>query len=266
MLLQKQIFLIALLFAWTGISRSQTVIHSDSTLLTGSIKDNCFSISHPPLLDSLVNFGKTFLHKPYNYRVNNQTRFDCSGFTSYVYDNFGYSLKRSSAEQAQQFDKITRDQLQTGDLVFFSGRRNNSKVGHVGIIVTVGENGKFDFIHSSNHSGIVISKSEEDYYAKRYIRAGRVVNDSTHLQFQESLANKVQEKAIDAENLTKLANNLSSPTLTQNHLVVKGDSLYAIARKYGISVNDLKKFNQLKGDKILPKQLLRITAQNNSVL
>lgn len=256
--LLKHIFLIVIIIAWANTSRAQLVTKSDTSINLSSIIDNS-CISHPPLLDSLIDFGKQYLNKPYNFKVNNQTRFDCSGFTSYVYDNFGYSLKRSSAEQARQFEKVKRDELQTGDLVFFSGRKNNNQVGHVGIVVTVGENGRFDFIHSSNHSGIVISKSEENYYAKRYIKAGRVIIDSINTALQESLANKLQEGTFNVENLTNLVNKQSPSTLSHSHRVVKGDSLYAIARKYGISVNDLKKYNHLTSDRIQLKQVLRVS-------
>lgn len=262
----KQIILVIIVLLLTSATNAQTYTKSTAATITDSIQKNYSSFVPLSMIDSLVSFGKRFLHKPYNYRLDHQTRFDCSGFTSYVYSNFGYLLKRSSHEQAKQFDKINRDNLKTGDLVFFSGRRNNNQVGHVGIVVTVEEDGKFDFIHSSNHSGVVISKSEENYYAKRYIRAGRVINDSTKVRFQQSMANEVQEEAFNVENLSTLVNNQSPPTLTQNHLVVKGDSLYAIARKYGITVNDLKKYNHLTSDRIQPKQLLKVTNQDNPVL
>lgn len=176
---KQLILLVCMLWCSTAIN-GQTETKNASLDIIDSIQKNYITPTHHPLVDSLLNFSKQFLNKPYNYRVNPTTKFDCSGFASYIYSNFGYSLKRSSYEQAKQLDTIHRDQLKSGDLVFFSGRKNNQQVGHVGIVVNVTENGKFEFIHASNHSGIVISKSEETYYARRFIKAGRVIHDNTY--------------------------------------------------------------------------------------
>lgn len=238
----------------------------DSTLITTISTDTTFNPLHTKqsghITDSLISFAKKYLKKPYHYRPNPQVRFDCSGFSSYVYDHFGYKLKRSSAEQAEQFRKIDRTQLKTGDLVFFSGRRNNRHVGHVGIVVNAYENGKFDFIHSSNQSGIVISHSDENYYTKRYIKAGRVIEENAATVAQtETTANTPDQLSINNTGKTEIQNVQPEPRPAVYHHVKKGDTLYSIARKYGITVNTLKRQNKLTGDKILPKQKLIITEQ-----
>lgn len=260
MSLPKQIIILFSIFFLSSLSFSQTLSTDIHSAPTDSTTGNIALQQQLSLTDSIINFGKKFLKKPYNYRPNNQTRFDCSGFASYVYGNFGYQLKRSSAEQAQQFGKVDRHQLKTGDLVFFSGRSRSSRVGHVGIVVNACEDGKFDFIHSSNQSGIVISKSDEAYYAKRYITAGRVINDSSSMVVRSFPTTKTQQESLIAENTP--TNNTVAQTKeiihTQYHTVKKGDTLYSISRKYGMSVNELKKNNQLNSDKIMPEQQLKI--------
>lgn len=216
------------------------------------------------LSDSLVNFGKKFLHKPYHYRPNSQIRFDCSGFASYVYSNFGYQLKRSSAEQAEQAEKVDLSELKTGDLVFYSGRRKSSRVGHVGIVVSTKENGKFDFIHSSVQSGIVISGSDENYYSSRFIKAGRVITMDTLLTVNYSPTTTTHQPATIDLTIENTTNSTSSDPEVKDintavyYMVKTGDTLYSISRKYRISVSLLKKNNQLKSDKIMPKQQLII--------
>jgi LysM repeat protein len=257
---------LTLLFLLTGLtlfsfSYAQEVVESDTAFSIHSDTSSYHIPTQQPeiIIDSLISFAKGYLRKPYNYRPYEHVRFDCSGFSSYVYGQFGYALKRSSAEQARQFNQIERTQLKTGDLVFFSGRRNNNLVGHVGIVVNTYENGKFDFIHASNQSGIVISHSDEDYYARRYIKAGRVINANTSISENAELA--IQKPDQDTTNNKEIYpehNETPAPALTY-HDVQKGDTLYAIARKYGISVANLKKQNQLNTDKILPKQRLIIT-------
>ncbi|MDD4489287.1 MAG: NlpC/P60 family protein [Paludibacter sp.] len=237
---------------------------TDSTATTTSSTDITFNQIHPQqkglITDSLISFAKKYLKKPYNFRPNPHVRFDCSGFSSYVYSQFGYTLKRSSAEQAKQFNKIDKTQLKAGDLVFFSGRRNNKHVGHVGIVVNAYENGKFDFIHSSNQSGIVISHSDENYYAKRYIKAGRVIEDNTTIAGETEYVSNTSNQILTNEvEKIEVQNTLPEPNPAIYHCVRKGDTLYSIARRYGITVTTLKKQNQLNSNKILPKQKLIIT-------
>ena len=65
--------------------------------------------------------------------------------------------------------------MQPGDLVFFSGSKIGSDVGHVGIVMEVVKSGDFfTFIHSSSRGGVVVSRSTDEYYARRYIGVRRV--------------------------------------------------------------------------------------------
>lgn len=50
-------------------------------------------------------------------------------------------------------------------------------------------------------------------------------------------------------------------TKTKTHKVKKGESLSRIAKKYGVTVNDIKKANKLKKDDIKPGQILKIPAK-----
>lgn len=129
-------------------------------------------IVHP---DSLVSYAREYIGTPYGYGQNNGKRFDCSGFTSFVFSHYGYTLARSSREQYLEGDSVERGQWQVGDLVFFAGRNGGqSRVGHVGIVVE--SNGEqFDFIHASTSRGVIVSHSTERYYASRYIGARRML-------------------------------------------------------------------------------------------
>ncbi len=93
--------------------------------------------------------------------------FDCSGFTTWVFNKYGINLPRSSREQFQIGRQVAKTQLKKGDLVFFGSRRG---INHVGIYL---ENGKF--IHSaSNGKTVQVSSLNEDYWRKRYAGGRRV--------------------------------------------------------------------------------------------
>lgn len=101
--------------------------------------------------------------------------FDCSGFTSYVFKNMGVELYRSSREQYNQGSPVKKDDLQSGDLVFFTSRGSGRSIGHVGIVVDVNPmTGSFNFIHASI-KGVKVSNSNEAYYSRRYVGARRVM-------------------------------------------------------------------------------------------
>lgn len=103
--------------------------------------------------------------------------FDCSGFTSYVFRQFGYTLSASSKGQFGQGIEITSDDIQPGDLLFFKGR-NSRTVGHVAIAVNNDpESGEISFIHAAVKGGIRIDRVSTPYYSKRYIGARRVIDN-----------------------------------------------------------------------------------------
>ena len=121
--------------------------------------------------NELVDFALGYLG--YNYKYGGKspsTGFDCSGFVSYVYSNFGVSLTRSSSGQYKNDGvSVSKDELAPGDLVFFSNSSTNG-VGHVGIYM--GDN---EFVHSSSSNvGVVVSRLDSTYYIRNWIGAKRI--------------------------------------------------------------------------------------------
>lgn len=81
---------------------------------------------------SVVAYAKQFIGTKYTYGGSSpSTGFDCSGFTSYVYKNFGVSLPRTSGGQSGAGTPVSRSNLAAGDLVIYSG--------HVAIYVGGGQ-------------------------------------------------------------------------------------------------------------------------------
>jgi len=210
-----------------------------------------------PIHDSIINYGKLFLNTPYRYGASGSSSFDCSGFTAYIYKNFGYQLQRSSADQAEQFPRIEKQDLKTGDLVFFEGRRHNGRVGHVGIVVASRENGEFDFIHASTNHGVIISNSEEPYYLKRYVKGGRVVGSDTTGRIAAANPFIKQQEPVVAPPTEKVKR--IKPAVY--HKVKSGETLSGISVKSGLSVNELKRLNNMKSTVLHPNQQIKIKEQ-----
>ena len=119
----------------------------------------------------IVDFAKQYLGYSYvSGGKKPETGFDCSGFTRYVYSNFGISLGATAASQANNSgNEVSRQELQPGDLILFQDDAK-TKIGHCGIYI--GDN---LFIHAANPKrGVVTDKLEgNSYYSPRYVSAYR---------------------------------------------------------------------------------------------
>lgn len=134
------------------------------------------------LADRIVEYAETFLGTPYRYGANGPKRFDCTGYTRYVFKHFGYDeLSRSSRDQARdgrEVDITDFHNLQKGDILLLGSRRNPKVVGHVGIFTGLDEkNNDPRFIHASNHGVRFSSIYTESYYANRLLGARRILPD-----------------------------------------------------------------------------------------
>lgn len=88
---------------------------------------------------SVVDFAMRYEGKPYAFGAAGPDKFDCSGFTSFVFGHFGISLPHNAQQQvdrlkSQGFWTTNIDELLPGALVAFNNSRDpNGPVDHVGI-------------------------------------------------------------------------------------------------------------------------------------
>ena len=119
----------------------------------------------------IVSSAMQHLGTPYIYGGASPKGFDCSGFTMYVYGQYGYSLPHTATGQWQSglgSRVYSIGELQPGDLVFFNDpSRNAGKAcSHAGIYVGGGQ-----FIHysSSRSKGVIISDLTSGYYNTYFV-------------------------------------------------------------------------------------------------
>ncbi len=116
----------------------------------------------------LVDDALSLIGVPYVFGGNSRSGFDCSGYTQYVFKGVGISLPRTAAEQFKLGVSVNREQLQVGDLVFFSTYAPGAS--HVGIYIGGGR-----FIAADSNKGICISKLDDAYYTSCYLGARRII-------------------------------------------------------------------------------------------
>jgi len=124
--------------------------------------------------DKIVDTAKEFLGIKYVWAANGPDCFDCSGFTKYVYKQNGITLPRYSGHQANAGIKVSFDELEKGDLVFFDTEHKfRGKVNHVGIYIG---DGKFIHASSAKKKVIITSFDKKPFYKRRFLRGERVIN------------------------------------------------------------------------------------------
>jgi len=139
-------------------------------------EEHTISEESTKMISDLLSEAHRYIGRPYVHGAKGPKAFDCSGFTSYVYRQFGYTLSPSSRTQYTEGTNVERNDLRKGDLVFFTSRRSGKNVGHVGIVVSAdNESGDFKFIHASV-KGVKVSDFE-GYYLGRYVGARRIITE-----------------------------------------------------------------------------------------
>ena len=154
---------------WYKITTSSGVTGYVSSDYMVTCKDSSVSYSSS-LGQQIVDYAKQYLGVPYVYGGNGPNSFDCSGFTTYVYRHFGYTLNRTASGQLSNGVSVSKSELQPGDLVFFKDG-GSKPVSHVGIYIGGGQ-----FIHASTSTYEVrINDLTSGYYNNVYVYARRIL-------------------------------------------------------------------------------------------
>lgn len=128
----------------------------------------------------VTGYAQNFLGIQYRYAgVSPRTGFDCSGFTSFVLNEFGVKTSSSSAAQSHQGDRISMQDVMPGDLVFFGGR---GRIQHVAMVVERTAEGIF-CVHSTCSRGIIVENiMTSRYWKPRILFARDVITEQAEVK------------------------------------------------------------------------------------
>ncbi len=122
--------------------------------------------------------AKSFLGTPYVWGATGPNKFDCSGFTQWVFRDAGINIPRVSREQAKVGEYVRYGELERGDMVFFdTKKRRTGKVCHVGIYLG---NGNFIHASSSKKKVVIFNFNKKSFYKKRFLWGRRVLDSNIH--------------------------------------------------------------------------------------
>lgn len=120
-------------------------------------------------LSNLLEFAYAQIGKPYVWGATGYNSYDCSGLTQTSFKQVGVNIPRVSSDQGRYGEKISKSDLQPGDLVFFN--TDGSGISHVGLYI-----GEGNMIHApTTGKNVMIANINGSYYSKRYVGARRVL-------------------------------------------------------------------------------------------
>jgi cell wall-associated NlpC family hydrolase len=115
----------------------------------------------------LFEFIEDWYGTKYHFGGNSKEGIDCSAFASNLMSYvFGVDLPRMAKEQFHACQRIQKNNMQEGDLVFFHTTRRG--ISHVGVFL-----GNNKFVHASLNYGVTISDLNDPYYSRKFVGAGR---------------------------------------------------------------------------------------------
>jgi len=123
----------------------------------------------PPILsfgDKAAAVALQQVGVPYRYGGTTTSGFDCSGLVQYSYGQVGKMVPRTTGQLWSSTATVRRENLQAGDLLFFSIA---GKMSHVGMYL-----GGQRFVHApSSGRKVTVADLNSRYYSAAFIRAGR---------------------------------------------------------------------------------------------
>jgi len=147
--------------------------------VTDRVTEKVFSViqhiaAHAPRKASLAQSlgmriaqkAEAYLGDPYVWGGVSPSGFDCSGYTQYIFAQFGIALPHSADGQAQLGVPINKADLAPGDLVFFD---TGGGVSHVGIYIGDGR-----FINAASTKVEIDYIDDPYYWGSRYLFARRL--------------------------------------------------------------------------------------------
>ncbi|WP_111307996.1 C40 family peptidase [Confluentibacter sediminis] len=123
---------------------------------------------------NIVEYAKQFEGVRYKFGGATKSGMDCSGLVFESFRAFNIILPRISRDMAKNGEKISLNDVEEGDLLFFKTGNRRNDISHVGLVVS-SRNGNIEFIHSTTSAGVIISSITENYWDRTFAEARRIL-------------------------------------------------------------------------------------------
>lgn len=229
--------------------------------------NQCIQIESCSKIDSLLQLALSKKGCAYGRAGSGPNVFDCSGFTMWVYKQFGVDLPHGSVPQYAIGKKVERNDIRPGDLVFFYRSRC---IGHVGLVTDVDSAGNVTFIHASTYkTGVKLDRLESNWYAKTFVGTRRIFEcaDVSYPRSEAPVEASIEPISRPQADTAKQEQPTAKPdTTVVVYIVAQGDNLFKLAQRYGVTIAEIQQWNNLPSpDKISIGQKLKIYSSGTHV-
>jgi cell wall-associated NlpC family hydrolase len=147
---------------------AQPAVAPAATIPSLRVAPDPFAAEAPPVnpLAEAVSAARSRIGSPYAMGATGPGAFDCSGLTTYAFARAEVALPRTSQAQFTAGRAVERDEISSGDLVFFS--TNGPGASHVGVATARGT------VISATSSGVMEHSMADAYWGAHYVGARRV--------------------------------------------------------------------------------------------
>jgi len=127
-------------------------------------------------ISKVVATAQTFIGTPYRYGGTTRKGMDCSALLMNSYQTIDVALPRTAKAQSDYGKKVSINNLQPGDLVFFARKKGRRKVTHAGMVTRVRGKDDIRFIHASSSRGVIENNLLSKYYRGVFVKARRPID------------------------------------------------------------------------------------------
>jgi cell wall-associated NlpC family hydrolase len=155
-------------FPTPGGNPPRTAVPATPPETGGRVSANRPSETRPPDAYALTGTALSLRGIPYRNGGSDPNGFDCSGFTQYVFGQYGVALPRDVKEQYGTGKTVKPEAIAMGDLLFFTTVAPGAS--HVGIAL-----GGDTFVHAPSSTGVVrVERLTSTYWSQRFVGARRI--------------------------------------------------------------------------------------------
>ena len=167
------LFLIVLIAGLYSCSSSQKLSKTEYEAIATASRKLGMKIDKTDNLKLMITASQ-WIGVPYRSGGKTKRGTDCSGLSAGIYrDAFNIKLSPNSQMQLDKDvkKKIKKNDIQQGDLVFFSAKKSKKKINHVGVYLKDGK-----FIHASSSKGVRIDRLKDNYWIDKWMSSGRILD------------------------------------------------------------------------------------------
>jgi hypothetical protein len=128
----------------------------------------------PTVALALIKNAEKYQGTRYKHGGTTKKGMDCSGLIRTIFKEENIPLPRASHEMAKRGEWIALKEIKVGDLLFFTTKKRNPRINHVGLVTTI-KGDTITFIHATTSQGVITSKLTEKYWLLAFVQARRVL-------------------------------------------------------------------------------------------